>query len=86
MDLDEVKKTIQNFFQENTVTIVGSGLSLAEGIPGMNSLSSELQLRIPTMIADADDVDKWKKISSDLSSGVGLEQALHNTKPTLGLE
>ena len=42
MELDEVKKIIQDFFQENTVTIVGSGLSLAEGIPGMSALATEL--------------------------------------------
>ncbi len=29
MELDEVKKIIQDFFQENTVSIIGSGLSLA---------------------------------------------------------
>lgn len=86
MDLDEIKKTIQNFFQENTVTIVGSGLSLAEGIPGMSSLSNELQAKIPTIITEPNDVDKWAQISSDLSNGIGLEQALHNTKPSSCVE
>lgn len=32
MELDEVKRTIQDFFQENTVTIVGSGLSLLQRV------------------------------------------------------
>ena len=86
MELDEIKKIIQDFFQENTVTIVGSGLSLAEGIPGMSELAAELQARIPALLSDPDDTAVWSKISTDLSSNIGLEQALHNTKPTPAIE
>lgn len=86
MELDEVKRTIQDFFQENTVTIVGSGLSLAEGIPGMFALATELLVKIPTLLSESNDFDVWSKIADDLSSGVGLEQALHNTKPTPTIE
>lgn len=86
MDLDEVKKTIQDFFQENTVTIVGSGLSLAEGIPGMSALAAKLQGTILPLLTDKDDINLWLKISSDLSTGIGLEQALHNTKPSATIE
>ncbi len=82
MNLDEVKRTIQDFFQENTVTIIGSGLSLAEGIPGMSALAEKLQTTVPPLLSASDDIDIWSKISADLSSGMGLEQALHNTKPT----
>ena len=86
MNLDEVKRTIQEFFQENTVTIVGSGLSAAEGIPGMSALAEELQAKLPSMLEDPSDLREWDKISLDLSSGIGLEQALHNTKPTHTIE
>ena len=86
MELDEVKKIIQDFFQENTVTIVGSGLSLAEGIPGMSALSTELLSKLPALLTDSDDAKVWAKIATDLSSGVALEQALHNTKPTPTIE
>lgn len=86
MELDEVKRIIQDFFQENTVTIVGSGLSLAEGLPGMSALAKELLSKIPALLTDLNDVDIWSKITADLSSGVGLEQALHNTKPTFTIE
>lgn len=86
MELDEVKKIIQDFFQENTVSIIGSGLSLAEGIPGMPKLALELQSRIPALLSDPSDVDIWSKIATNLTSGVGLEQALHNTKPTATIE
>ena len=85
MELDEVKRIIQDFFQENTVTIVGSGLSLAEGIPGMTALATELLSQIPKLLSKPD-IDIWSKIAADLSSGIGLEQALHNTKPSTTIE
>lgn len=86
MELDALKKTIQNFFQENTVTIIGSGLSRAEGIPGMPALAKKLIAELPSHLSNSDDVTTWSKISDDLSSGIDLEQALHNTKPTATIE
>ena len=50
MDIDTIKKLIQEFFQEGTVTIVDSGLSLAEGIPGMWELTKKLQVKVPGML------------------------------------
>lgn len=86
MDIDTLKRTIQDFFQENTLTIVGSGLSLSEGIPGMKELSVELTAKVPLLLSDASDIGVWNKIDSDLSADVGLEQALHNTEPSPYIE
>lgn len=77
-----MKTTIQDFFQENTVTIIGSGLSAAEGIPGMASLAVELQKKLPKCINEESDMANWKEISDRLEAGEGLEEALHNKKPT----
>lgn len=86
MELDEVKRIIQDFFQENTVTIIGSGLSLAEGIPGMSALATELMSRMPSLLSDPSDADIWSKIATNMNSGTGLEQALHDIKPTPAIE
>lgn len=86
MELDVLKCTIQEFFQEDTVTIAGSGLSLAEGIPGMRDLACELQTKIPPLLADPGDRDLWDRIKTDLAAGIGLEQVLHSNKPTPVIE
>lgn len=86
MELDALKRTIQKFFQEDCVTIVGSGLSLSEGIPGMQGLANELRSRIPALLHDQIDKDLWTRIENDLVSGKGLEQALHDTTPSSTIE
>lgn len=86
MELDALKQIIQNFFQEETVTIVGSGLSLAEGIPGMTGLATELQSKIPHELSDKLDLGIWGNISGDLTSGISLEQALQRNKPSEFIE
>lgn len=86
MEIDTIKKNIQNFFQDGTVTIVGSGLSLAEGIPGMRELSIELQNKIPRMLTEDSDKVIWNNIAEDLINEIGLEEALHNTKPSEHVE
>lgn len=82
MEINVLKKSIQDFFQDQTVTIVGSGLSLAEGIPGMGQLAAHLNSRLPARITSPEDDANWKAISLELGSGAGLEMALQKVKPT----
>ncbi len=86
MDIDTLKLKIQEFFQEDTVTIVGSGLSSAEGIPGMGPLAKELCAKIPAMLTEAEDTKQWEEIGKALTGGIGLEDALHLTKASAHLE
>ena len=86
MELNELKETRQEFFQENTVTIVGSGLSAGEGIPGMGDLAKCLIEEIPSLIHDQSDIDAWSGISTELATGKGLEAVLLNNAPTDRLE
>ena len=86
MELNELKETIQEFFQENTVTIVGSGLSAAEDLPGMKDLANYLMAEVPRLIHDQSDVDAWSAISTELAEGKGLEAVLLNNTPTDRLE
>ena len=47
MDLDALKLRLQNHFSDGLVTIVGSGLSVAEGLPSMGQLAAHLLAEIP---------------------------------------
>lgn len=85
MNMDYVKKELQSFFDADTVTIVGSGLSYAEGIPGMADLANELIIRIPKVITDKKDKLIWNNIQKDLIL-LGLEEALQRNIPTQNLE
>ena len=84
--MNDLKTIIQDFFQENTVTIIGSGLSASEGIPGMSALAIELKDKIPKFIIEETDIVNWNAISDRLVAGEGLEEALHNEKPTSAVE
>lgn len=81
MELADVKRFCQDHFSDGLVTIVGSGLSVAEGISGMGALAKHLLKQVPARI-DSDPTDNWKKISKALSSGIDLETALLSHAPT----
>lgn len=86
MEMNDIKKYVQDFFQDGTVTIIGSGLSIAEGLPSMVNLSDELKRNIPSLIETAEDEKKWTQINEYFDKGVGLEQTLHEVEPTKSLE
>lgn len=75
-DIHALKKQLQALFTDNLVTIIGSGLSCAEGLPGMDALADELCAKIPAQIT-AGDLPVWNAIKEHLVAGDGLELALH---------
>lgn len=83
--MDEIKRNLQSFFAENTLTIVGSGLSCAEGIPGMDDLAKELIGKVPNYIKANENI-VWQNIVSDLKKEKGLEDTLLKHKPDEELE
>lgn len=81
---DALKKELQTIFSDGLVTVIGSGLSCAEGLPGMGALATELISKVPSAIPDADKAT-WAAIESCLASD-GLEGALLKHPPTDSIE
>ena len=81
---DALKKELQAIFTDGLVTVIGSGLSCAEGLPGMGALATELISKVPLAIPEADKAT-WAAIEACLASD-GLEGALLKHPPTDGIE
>lgn len=81
---DALKRELQAYFSDGVVTVIGSGLSCAEGLPGMGALAAELVSKVPSAIPDADKAT-WAAIESCLTSD-GLEGALLKHSPTDSIE
>lgn len=75
MTLDELKRNLQAFFSDGLVTIVGSGLSCAEGLPSMGDLADELISQVPKKCTP-NDLIVWEKIAALLNGGTNLEAAI----------
>lgn len=85
MEINDIKKNIQRFFDQGTVTIVGSGLSCAEGISGMKALSKKLIEDVPNKLNTLD-IECWRSIEETLNNGADLESTLQQNKVTSNIE
>jgi len=81
---DQLKSKMQAHLGDGLVLIVGSGLSCAEGMPGMAQLQAHLRAIMPSR-ASGTDLALWNSIESLLDS-VGLEGALLQIPPSTDLE
>jgi hypothetical protein len=84
MDLGELKSRLQRHLGDGLVTIIGSGLSCSEGMPGMSAIADHLKVQIPDKISSGDE-EAWKAIQADIEP-LGLEAALLKTQPSPTLE
>ena len=85
MELSTIKQYCQEHFSDGLVTIVGSGLSIAEGISGMGDLATHLLDEVPKKIESSSEAN-WEKISEELAKGTDLETALLRHAPDDPLE
>jgi hypothetical protein len=84
VELSELKKQLQEHLGDGLVLVVGSGLSCAEGVPGMGALGHHLVTHIPVSLSPADE-KLWEEIHP-LVITEGLEAALLKRAPTPSLE
>jgi hypothetical protein len=75
LDLSIVKKYLQDHLQEGLLIVVGSGLSTAEGIPGMGPLAEHLRRVLPSRLSTSPD-PTWDSVVAALDSGDHLEGAM----------
>lgn len=85
LDIHALKQRLQSLFTDGLVIVVGSGLSCAEGLPGMWQLSNHLKDVLPDRIGGEDE-DAWANVAGQLDAGVGLEAALHKVAVSEVLE
>ena len=71
--LDEIAKFAQKCFSLNPVIVLGSGVSMHHGMPGMGELQAHLIAKIQ---AEEAEEDAWTLVRTALAEGDHLEQAL----------
>ncbi len=84
MDYEDVAKFIQGHFTDGLVVVIGSGLSAAEGVPGMGALATHLNGRSGAL--GGTDTTLWTQINKSLAANEGLEAALLKHMPSDTLE
>ncbi|GLI96100.1 SIR2 family protein [Methylocystis echinoides] len=84
MEIHDLKLLLQGHLSDGLVTIVGSGLSCAEGLPGMTELAAHLRETIGGDLAPVD-CECWAKLAPAVAAK-GLEAALLDIAPTPALE
>jgi len=84
VNLGEVIKVVQKHFTDGLVVVIGSGLSAAEGIPGMPALADNLKGSSSEL--SGQDLELWAKIARVLDAKEALEAALQKHPPSVSLE
>jgi hypothetical protein len=80
VNLHDAKKTLQAHFTDGLVTIIGSGLSAASGLPTMWGLAQHLMADVPARCDDASAAE-WETVAERLRRDGDLEAALGAVNP-----
>jgi SIR2-like domain len=80
LDNMEFLEILQEFMRKKPIVIVGSGLSMSMGLPGMDKLLKHLKLRIPTYYRFFPNIEKEWGHCVKLIDAYGLEEGLGKTK------
>lgn len=83
-ELSDLVKLIQDHLTDGLLLVIGSGLSAAEGIPGMDELAAHLSTEAESLTGD--DRLLWTRIKKDLDANNGLEAALLKNSTSDALE
>jgi hypothetical protein len=75
LDVDSVKKHLQEFFVRSPLVLIGSGLSLGEGVSGMWHLSQHLKKELPQLV-DSKLLEEWNRIEDLIDQNIGFEDAM----------
>jgi NAD-dependent SIR2 family protein deacetylase len=75
IELTTIKRTLQDHLQEGLLMVVGTGLSIAEGVPGMGQLAEYLKAEMPSMLIVEPDA-AWSNIVAALDAGDNIETAM----------
>ena len=84
MDYDALVTFVQEHFTDGLALVIGSGLSAAEGIPGMPALATHLSNGAGVLTGT--DATLWNQIEAVLDADEGLEAALLKHPPSDTLE
>lgn len=84
MEFLEAKEFVQQHFTDGLVMVVGSGLSAAEGMPGMPQIAHRLRQAASGL--SGDEARRWQPIEALLAADEGLESALLKCPPSSSLE
>lgn len=82
--IEDVVNFVQGQFTDGLALVVGSGLSAAEGMPGMPALAMHLSSEAESLVGS--DRTLWAQIQTVLDAGAGLEAALLRHPPSPSLE
>src|SRR5258706_14605307 len=84
MDYDALVKFVQEQFTDGLALVIGSGLSAAEGLPGMAALADNLRSKADELTGTEATI--WSHINAALDANSGLEAALLKHAPSDALE